>query len=489
MSDGRARFVADLADDPTPIELRVSGSPSRSADRWARQLSGRRDPEDERLNGLDIPTAVGLSELLAEGGIDAADPSSIALAWSMAGHDPAPRAPIGRARDGVVEIDLVRDGPHALLAGTTGAGKSELLRSLVVGLSARLGPQHLTFVLVDYKGGAAFDDLASLPHVVGMVTDLDEHLAERALRSLRAELTVREQMLRDHGVNDLTSLRAQAGAPVMPRVLVVVDEFAALAAEQAEFLHALVGIAQRGRSLGVHLLLATQRPSGVISDDIRANTNLRMALRLHDTSDAMDVVGDPAPASLPRSLPGRAVMRLGPDELVTFQTAHATDVAAIVTAVRAAAHETGADRPRRVWCDPLAERIEHGQLVRLAAGARHAVGLMDLPDQQTQSPFCWQPADGSVAVVGSPGSGVTSSLVTLVGAALDQPGEVFVVDAGGDPQWDGVAAHPAARAWSGCTNANGCGDCCTASPVQGATRSHRRALHRQARHRLGRPRW
>ena len=111
----------------------------------------------------------------------------------------------------------------------------------------------------------------------------------------------------------------------MPRIVVVVDEFAALATEQADFLHALVGIAQRGRSLGVHLLLATQRPSGVISDDIRANTNLRMALRLHDTTDAMDVVGDAAPASLPRGLPGRAVMRLGPDELVTFQTAHATE--------------------------------------------------------------------------------------------------------------------------------------------------------------------
>ena len=234
---------------------------------------------------------------------------------------------IGRARDGVVEIDLVRDGPHALLAGTTGAGKSELLRSLVVGLSCALGPQHLTFVLVDYKGGAAFDELAALPHVVGTVTDLDDQLAERALRSLRAELTVREQLLREHGVNDLTALRAAQGAPVRARVLVVVDEFAALATEQAEFLHALVGIAQRGRSLGVHLLLATQRPSGVISDDIRANTNLRIALRLHDTADAMDVVGDPAPAALSRSLPGRAVMRLGPDELVTFQAAHATDVA------------------------------------------------------------------------------------------------------------------------------------------------------------------
>ena len=163
-------------------------------------------------------------------------------------------------------------------------------------------PDHLTFVLVDYKGGATFDDLAGLPHVVGTVTDLDEQLAERALRSLRAELTHREHTVaRPRARPTSPRCAAAAGASVVPRVLVVVDEFAALAAEHADFLHALVGVAQRGRSLGVHLLLATQRPSGVISDDIRANTNLRLALRVHDTADALDVVGDPLPAALART--------------------------------------------------------------------------------------------------------------------------------------------------------------------------------------------
>ena len=393
---------------------------------------------------------MGLGELLADAGIDATDPVSIAAAWRRAGHDPAPSAPIGRAGDGVVEIDLVRDGPHALLAGTTGAGKSELLRTLVLGLSCALGPQHLTFVLVDYKGGAAFDELNALPHVVGTVTDLDHHLAERALRSLRAELTVREQLLRDHAVSDLTALRTSAGAPVVPRILVVVDEFAALATEQSDFLHALVGIAQRGRSLGVHLLLATQRPSGVISDDIRANTNLRVALRLHDTTDAMDVVGDAAPASLPRGLPGRAVMRLGPDELVTFQTAHATEVVSIVAAVCAAAEIAELEPPRRVWCDPLPVRIEHDEIVELHPSA---IGLIDLPDRQAQDVFTWLPADGSVLVVGSSGSGVTSTLITLATAGSSAvarnrfdgspppTSELFVIDADNDPHWDAVAAH------------------------------------------------
>jgi S-DNA-T family DNA segregation ATPase FtsK/SpoIIIE len=442
MSDGRARHVTEVVADPEPVVFRLSGAAPASAERWARQLRDRRDPEDERLNGLDIPATVGITALLNEVGVDLADATSIAAAWTRAGNDPAPRAPIGRARDGVVEIDLVRDGPHALLAGTTGAGKSELLRSLVVGLSCVLSPEHLTFVLVDYKGGAAFDELAGLPHVVGMVTDLDHQLAERALRSLQAELTMREQVLRDHGATDLTVLRTLMGAPVLPRVLVVVDEFAALATEQAEFLHALVGIAQRGRSLGVHLLLATQRPSGVISDDIRANTNLRVALRLHDTADAIDVVGDALPATLPRTVPGRAVMRLGPDELVTFQTAHTTGIGAIVETIRAAAEGAHLPRPRSVWCEPLPERIEQSDLAGLVGADRAAIGVIDLPDQQSRAPFDWKPGDGSVLVVGSFGSGVTSTLITMATTALDERTDLFVIDAGNDPHWDAVATHP-----------------------------------------------
>jgi S-DNA-T family DNA segregation ATPase FtsK/SpoIIIE len=270
-------------------------------------------------------------------------------------------------------------------------------------------------------------------------------------------LTTREQVLREHGVGDLGALRARVGAPVMPRVLVVVDEFAALAVEQADFLHALVGIAQRGRSLGVHLLLGTQRPSGVISDDIRANTNLRIALRLHDVADAADVVGDPSPASLPRTLPGRAIMRLGPDELVTFQTAQVGELTSTIAAVRTAATRMGVEAPRAVWCAPLPERLSAIELDQSAAGAStdpHVIGLADRPDEQAQRAWRWTPDDGSVLVVGSPGSGVTSTLVTLAASALSavRPGErftaasgagaVFVVDAGNDGEWDAVGAHP-----------------------------------------------
>ena len=134
-------------------------------------------------------------------------------------------------------------------------------------------------MLIDYKGGATFDSCVDLPHTVGMVTDLDDGLAERALVSLDAELDRRERMLRSVRAGDLTRV-SEAGPAAEPiaRLVVIIDEFATLAHELPDFLGALVAIAQRGRSLGVHVVLATQRPAGVVTDDIRANTDLRIAL-------------------------------------------------------------------------------------------------------------------------------------------------------------------------------------------------------------------
>ena len=172
----------------------------------------------------------------------------------------------------------------------------------------------MSFVLVDYKGGAAFRDCERLPHTVGTVTDLDGHLTERALRSLGAELRRRESVLRSFGCKDLDDYdaAAPAGSPPMPRLVLVVDEFATLVEELPDFVGGLVGIAQRGRSLGVHLVLATQRPGGVVSADIRANTSLRIALRVTDPAESSDVVDVRDAADIGRAHPGRAVVRVGP---------------------------------------------------------------------------------------------------------------------------------------------------------------------------------
>ena len=372
-------------------------------------------------------------------------------------------------------LDLVADGPHLLVGGTTGSGKSELLRSMVAGLALSADPDHLAFVLIDYKGGAAFDRCAEMPHVAGMVTDLDDHLAERALLCLEAELRHREERLRAAGAENLAAFRARTGDAAgdpLPRLVVVVDEFATLAAELPEFLRSLVGIAQRGRSLGVHMVLATQRPAGVVTDDIRANTSCRIALRVTDRHDSNDVIDSPDAARIPRQRPGRAMARFGPGELVAFQSALVTgstprcstglrvgpvgsrpsqasghehsDLDSVVEAVRAAHHNLGGAEPRSPWPAPLPGEIAATRLAEAAGPARPAAWLVDDPARQRQFPSGWQPADGHLAVIGGPGSGTTT---TLAAVALDlcrthSPDELHVygidLDAGTLPALGGL---------------------------------------------------
>ena len=176
--------------------------------RSRRHLAGLSDPEDPAGAGSELTTDVRIDDLPGVPRTAAA----IAASWRSGGDDPPPAAPIGVSLDGVVEVDLVRDGPHALIAGTTGAGKSEVLRTLVVAMAARVSPDHVTFVLVDYKGGATFDACADLPHTVGVVTDLDDGLAARALVSLEAEVHRRERLLRQSGATDLAGHRAIGGS-------------------------------------------------------------------------------------------------------------------------------------------------------------------------------------------------------------------------------------------------------------------------------------
>ena len=429
---------------------RLVGIGSRAAAAVAAAIAPWTDPEAPVDEERHLPDDVALESLLATS--NGFDRAGIADRWRAAGADPRPGAPLGVAADGVVEIDLVRDGPHALVAGTTGSGKSELLRALVVSLAARVPPDRLAFVLVDFKGGATFDDLVGLPHVVGSVTDLEPRLAERVLRSLRAEVTAREHVLREHGCSDLTAARAALGRPVLPRLVIVVDEFAALALEHPHLLHALVDVARRGRSLGVHLVLATQRPSGVVSDEIRTNTDLRIALRLHEAAEAHDVVGDASPAAIRRSAAGRAVVRLGPGELLAFQSARVVDVGRVVGEIAAAAADLGIAPPRRPWTDPLPSCLgdlpgarSEGRSEARSAGADDrwsGLGLVDRPDEQRLDLLEWEPADGHVLIVGSRGSGVTTALASLVLRRLRGDAEFLVVDATGDARWDDVADHP-----------------------------------------------
>ena len=291
--------------------------------RMARAIAPIRDVSADE-DGDGLPGAVRLLDVLD---LDDGAPMARAIAarWRAGGRSTV--AMVGESYDGPFGIDMKKDGPHGLIAGTTGSGKSELLQSLVASLAVANRPDEMTFVLIDYKGGSAFADCARLPHTVGMVTDLSPHLVERALRSLTAELTRREHLLARTGAKDIEDYQRdrdkfpqEEGIAALPRLVIVIDEFASMVRDLPDFVTGLVNIAQRGRSLGIHLILATQRPSGVVSADIRANTNLRIALRVTDPSESADVVDAPDAARIGKGTPGRGYVRLGHASLIPFQS-------------------------------------------------------------------------------------------------------------------------------------------------------------------------
>ncbi len=286
--------------------------------RVARAVAPIRDVSDSGEDGA-IPPAARLLDVIA---LEPPTGDGVAARWLLGGS--TTEAVVGVSIDGPFAIDLRRDGPHGLIAGTTGSGKSELLQTIVASLAVANRPDAMTFVLVDYKGGAAFKDCVNLPHTVGMVTDLDMHLVERALTSLSAELTRREHILAAAGAKDLEDYddyrKRDASLAPLPRLLIVIDEFASMVRDLPDFVTGLVNIAQRGRSLGIHLILATQRPTGVVSPEIRANTNLRIALRVTDPAESSDVIDVPDASRISKSTPGRAYVRLGHASLMPFQS-------------------------------------------------------------------------------------------------------------------------------------------------------------------------
>src|SRR5579875_3752066 len=292
-------------------------------ERLARAMAPIRDVSDDD-DTAGLPDSSRLLDVL---GLEPPTAEAIAGRWAAGGRSTL--AMIGESYDGPFGIDIRKDGPHGLIAGTTGSGKSELLQTIVASLAVANRPDEMTFVLVDYKGGSAFKDCVLLPHTVGMVTDLDPHQVERALISLSAELTRREHILARVGAKDIEDYQVlldreqrsggRARLEPMPRLLIVIDEFASMVRDLPDFVTGLVNIAQRGRSLGIHLILATQRPSGVVSADIRANTNLRFALRVTATTESADVIDAPDAAHIAKSTPGRAYVRLGHASLIPFQ--------------------------------------------------------------------------------------------------------------------------------------------------------------------------
>ena len=457
-----------------------------SSARLARALSAVVDLGIRTDDDSDLPRTVSLLSLT---GPELADgPDAMLQRWTanrsivrgpMAPSQPARkagtlRAVIGRTAADLHAVDLRSDGPHALVGGTTGSGKSELLQTWILAMAANHSPQRLNFLLVDYKGGAAFAECRDLPHTVGMVTDLHPNGVRRALTSLAAELRFREHVISSQkGIKDLVGLERSGFIDAPPSLVIVVDEFAALVQEVPEFVDGVVNVAQRGRSLGLHLILATQRPAGVIKDNLRANTNLRLALRMADVDDSDNVLGSPQAAFFDPDLPGRAVSKTGPGRLMPFQAAYVgghtgaaadpprvsveelgfgprvlweveeteeiaptdaadsaatvdsvetpTDIARIVSAAREAADAAQMEPPRKPWQPDLARHYDLADAAAVPPTRRDdalVFGVADQPERQAQPAVAFAPDEqGNMVVYGTGGSGKSTLLRSLAVAA------------------------------------------------------------------------
>ena len=479
---GRRRHVVSAQGAPVVEDVLADQLPEGWSDLLGRALAPLVDVEDDE--GSSLPSSSRLLHVLD---LEPPTPEAVLARWVPSGST---EAVVGETIDGPFSVDLRRDGPHALVAGTTGSGKSELLQTLVASLAVVNAPDTMTFVLVDYKGGAAFRDVEALPHTVGMVTDLDAHLVGRALASLGAELRRREHALAFAGCKDLEDhaelrRRDPTSAPPLPRLVIVIDEFASLVRELPDFVPGLVDVARRGRSLGIHLVLATQRPAGVISTEIRANTNLRIALRVTDPAESIDVIDAPDAARIAKSTPGRAHVRLGAGALLPFQAGRVggrrpgasagagvpstwstrltwatlgrplpvppaardseddprTDLQELVTAVRGAAELRGTPAPHRPWLDPVPEQVLLGDLeqppVTRAGGLPPApFALLDVPEQQARRVVALDLETAThLSIVGSARSGRSQALRTLAGSLADRIGaddlHLYGIDCGG----------------------------------------------------------
>ena len=275
-----------------------------------------------------LPKTLSFLEMFGVGKVEHLNPLR---RWQESNPIKTLAAPVGVATDGsIFNLDLHQkyQGPHGLVAGMTGSGKSEFLITYILSMAINYHPYEVAFVLIDYKGGGlagAFDDPEKgihLPHLVGTITNLDGSTIQRSLTCLQSELTRRQRVfnqakgITDDGTMDIYSYqklyRMGKVSEAIPHLIIISDEFAELKQQKPEFMDSLISIARIGRSLGVHLILATQKPSGVVNEQIRSNTKFRVCLKVQDKSDSADMLNRPEAAELKEV--GRFYLQVGYNE-------------------------------------------------------------------------------------------------------------------------------------------------------------------------------
>jgi S-DNA-T family DNA segregation ATPase FtsK/SpoIIIE len=375
-------------------------------------------------------------------------------------------------------------GPHGLVAGTTGSGKSETLQSYILSLVVNYHPHEVAFILIDYKGGGMAQSFLGLPHLSGVITNLGGNATNRALLSINAEIKSRQRIFNEYKVKHIDAYielyRSGVATDPMPHLLIIADEFAELKKEQPEFVRALVSAARVGRSLGVNLILATQKPSGVVDDEIWSNTRFRLCLRVADKQDSAEMLKRPDAAFITGT--GRGYFQVGNDEIFEeFQSgwsgaeyephipftddrnakvelinligksgvpkqkkkkksdniAKVTQLDAVVKYAAKIAEENNIPAIKQIWMPPLPTKIYLEELEEIAKPEGFSVllpiGLVDNPEGQNQYPVAVDfLADGHLLICGSGGSGKTSLMQTLLYSAVTRytPKEVnlYVAD-------------------------------------------------------------
>lgn len=289
--------------------------PESGLERFARSLTALHVPEAE--DGGEIPASVTFFEMLGVGRIEE---YPVAERWAKNRTYDNIRGILGKRAGGAdcyLDVHEKYHGPHGLVAGTTGSGKSETLQTYILSLAVNYSPDDVVFFIIDYKGGGMANLFEGLPHMIGSVSNLSGNQVKRAMTSIKSENRRRQRVFTENGVNNInlyTKLykNGEAHTPV-PHLFIIIDEFAELKREEPDFMRELISVAQVGRSLGVHLILATQKPGGTVDDNIWSNSKFRLCLRVQDQQDSKDMLHKPDAAYISQA--GRGYLQVGNDEV------------------------------------------------------------------------------------------------------------------------------------------------------------------------------
>ena len=281
----------------------------------ARKMSPMR--VNEREIGGEIPSSISFFELY---GISSPEELKAEERWRRNRVFESIKALIGVKSGGepcYLDLHEKYHGPHGLIAGTTGSGKSETIQTYILSLALNFSPDDVGFFIIDYKGGGMGNLFADLPHVLGQISNLSGNQIQRALISIKSENLRRQRLFNENGVNNINSYtrlykNGEVKIPI-PHLFIIIDEFAELKREEPEFMRELISVAQVGRSLGVHLILATQKPAGTVDDNIWSNAKFRLCLRVQDRQDSIDMLHRPDAAYLTGA--GRGYLQVGNDEI------------------------------------------------------------------------------------------------------------------------------------------------------------------------------